>query len=207
VPAAPTGLTATPGNASVALTWAASSGAISYSVYSGATAGGESGAAIATGVTATNYSNSGLTNGTPYYYKVAAVNAGGTSALSAEASANPQSAQVIPSVHIDMPAPGTTVSGTVTLAGWAIDNASVVGTAISGVHVLVDGTAVGTATYGVSRPDVCAAYPGRAGCPNVGFSYSLNTAALTAGSHTITVTATDSASPPDTGSSTITVQK
>jgi N-acetylmuramoyl-L-alanine amidase len=95
----------------------------------------------------------------------------------------------------------------VTVSGWAIDNASVVGTAISGIQVLVDGTAVGTATYGVSRPDVCAAYPGRAGCPNVGFSYSLNTAALAAGSHTITVSATDSASPPDTGSSTITVHK
>jgi hypothetical protein len=73
--------------------------------------------------------------------------------------------------------------------------------------VLVDGTAVGAATYGVSRPDVCAVYPGRPGCPNVGFSYSLNAAALTAGSHTITVTATDSASPPDTGSATITVLK
>jgi N-acetylmuramoyl-L-alanine amidase len=95
----------------------------------------------------------------------------------------------------------------VTVAGWAIDNAATVGTAISGARVLVDGTAVGTATYGVSRADVCAAYPGRPGCPNVGFSYSLNTATLASGSHTITVTATDSASPPDTGSATITVQK
>ncbi|MGB7761847.1 MAG: Ig-like domain-containing protein, partial [Bryobacteraceae bacterium] len=117
----------------------------------------------------------------------------------------PASSPVIPSVHIDMPASGTTVSGTVTLAGWAIDNASVVGTAVSGVQVLVDGTAVGPATYGVSRPDVCAAYPGRPGCPYVGFSYSLNTAALTLGSHTITVSATDSASPPDTGSASVTV--
>ncbi|HEY1220545.1 MAG: Ig-like domain-containing protein [Bryobacteraceae bacterium] len=116
-------------------------------------------------------------------------------------------AAVIPSVHIDSPAPGATVSGTVTVAGWAIDNAATVGTAISGARVLVDGTAVGTATYGVSRADVCAAYPGRPGCPNVGFSYSLNTATLASGSHTITVTATDSASPPDTGSATITVQK
>jgi len=41
----------------------------------------------------------------------------------------------------------------------------------------------------------------------VGFTYSLNTATLASGSHTITVTATDSASPPDTGSATITVQK
>ncbi|MGB7758864.1 MAG: Ig-like domain-containing protein, partial [Bryobacteraceae bacterium] len=112
---------------------------------------------------------------------------------------------VIPSVHIDMPASGTIISGTATVAGWAIDNASTVGTAISGVQVLVDGVAVGAATYGVSRPDVCSVYPGRPGCPNVGFTYSLNTAALTLGSHVITVTATDSASPPDTGSASVTV--
>ncbi|MGB7762251.1 MAG: Ig-like domain-containing protein [Bryobacteraceae bacterium] len=114
---------------------------------------------------------------------------------------------VIPSVHIDAPAPGATVSGTVTVAGWAIDNASTVGTAITNVQVKVDGAPVGTATYAVSRPDVCVAYPGRPGCPNVGYTYLLNTAALTPGSHTITVAATDAASPPDTGSTSITVQK
>ena len=116
-------------------------------------------------------------------------------------------AHVIPTVHIDSPAPGATVSGTVTVSGWAIDNDSAVGTAIGSVRVLVDGTSMGTATYGASRPDVCAAYPDRPGCPNVGYTYSLNTATLASGSHTITVTATDSASPPDTGSATITVQK
>ena len=88
-PAAPTGLTATQGNAQVALSWTASSGAASYNIYRGTTAGGESGTPLATGVTATSYTNTGLTNGTTYYYKVAAVNAGGTSALSNEASATP----------------------------------------------------------------------------------------------------------------------
>ena len=114
-------------------------------------------------------------------------------------------AAIIPSVHIDMPASGATVSGTATVAGWAIDNASTVGTAVGSVQVLVDGTPVGAATYGVNRPDVCAAYPGRPGCPSVGYSYSLNTATLTPGSHTVTVTATDSASPPDTGSASETI--
>ena len=89
-PAAPTGLTATAGNASVALTWTASSGATSYNVYRGTTAGGESTTAIATGITSPSYSDTGLTNGTTYYYKVAAVNGGGTSGLSAEASATPE---------------------------------------------------------------------------------------------------------------------
>jgi sugar lactone lactonase YvrE len=112
---------------------------------------------------------------------------------------------LVPSVDIDAPVQGATVSGMVTVSGWAIDNTGAIGTAISAVQVLVDGTAVGTATYGLSRPDVCYVYPGRAGCPNVGYSYSLNTAALSAGSHTITVEATDSSSPPDTGSASVVV--
>ncbi len=47
--------------------------------------------------------------------------------------------------------------------------------------------------------------PGRPGCPNVGFSYSWNTAALTPGSHTVKVLATDTDYTPDTGSASITV--
>jgi len=90
-PAAPTGLTATPGNAQVALAWTASSGATSYNVYRGTSAGGESGTAIATGITSTSYTNTGLTNGTTYYYKVTATNSYGASGYSNEASATPTS--------------------------------------------------------------------------------------------------------------------
>ena len=90
VPAAPTGLAATSGNALVSLTWSASTGATSYNVYRGTTSGGESTTAIATGLTSTSYTNTGLTNGTTYYYKVAAVNSVGTSSLSTEASSTPQ---------------------------------------------------------------------------------------------------------------------
>jgi hypothetical protein len=112
-----------------------------------------------------------------------------------------------PTVYIDGPTAGSIVSGTVTVVGWAIDNSSAVGTAISTVQVKVDGTVVGTATYGLSRPDVCAVYPGRPGCPNVGYSFSLNTSALSSGSHTITVTATDSDGTPDSGSASVSVTK
>jgi len=89
VPSAPTGLSATAGNAQATLSWSAASGATSYNVYRGTTAGGESTTAIATGITTTSYTNTGLTNGTTYYYKVAAVNSSGTSSLSNEASATP----------------------------------------------------------------------------------------------------------------------
>src|SRR5207253_2329701 len=112
-----------------------------------------------------------------------------------------------PTVYIDAPAAGSTVSGTVTVVGWAIDNSSAVGTAISSVQVKVDGTIVGAATYGLSRPDVCAVYPGRPGCPNVGYSFSLDTSTLTVGSHTITVTATDSDTSRDSGSASVKVTK
>ena len=88
-PPAPTNLAATAGNAQVSLTWTASGGATSYNVYRGTSAGGESGTAVATGITTTSYTNTGLTNGTKYYFKVAAVNAGGTSPMSNEASATP----------------------------------------------------------------------------------------------------------------------
>ncbi|WP_254450282.1 cellulose binding domain-containing protein [Cohnella herbarum] len=87
-PSAPTGVTATAGNAQVALSWTASSGATSYTVKRAATSGGPY-TNVATGLTATSYSNTGLTNGTTYYYVVSAVNSVGESANSAQASATP----------------------------------------------------------------------------------------------------------------------
>ncbi|MGO8670964.1 MAG: choice-of-anchor tandem repeat GloVer-containing protein, partial [Capsulimonadaceae bacterium] len=89
-PAAPTGLTATAGNAQVALSWTASTGATTYNIYRGTASGAEGSTATATGITTTSYTNTGLTNGVTYFYKVAAVNGGGTSAQSSEASATPE---------------------------------------------------------------------------------------------------------------------
>ncbi len=94
-PATPANLTATPGNTQITLAWTASGGATSYSIYRGATAGGESPTPLATSITTTSYTDVGLTNGTTYYYKVAAVNASGTSAFSNEASAAPSTISTI----------------------------------------------------------------------------------------------------------------
>jgi len=88
-PPAPTGLTATPGNAQVRLTWNASSGAASYNVKRSTTNGGPY-TTIATGVTATNFTNTGLTNGTTFFFVVSAVNSAGESGNSNQASATPQ---------------------------------------------------------------------------------------------------------------------
>lgn len=88
-PASPSGLSAIAGNASVTLSWAASSGATNYTVKRATTSGGPY-TTVAANVTATSYTNTGLTNGTTYYYVVSASNTAGTSADSVQVSAVPQ---------------------------------------------------------------------------------------------------------------------
>ena len=88
-PPAPTNLAATPGNALVSLSWNASTGASSYNVKRSTTSGGPY-TTIATGVTSTSFTNTGLTNGTTYFFVVSAVNASGESGNSNQASATPQ---------------------------------------------------------------------------------------------------------------------
>ncbi|HTQ62229.1 MAG TPA: glycoside hydrolase family 44 protein [Candidatus Solibacter sp.] len=87
VPAAPSGLQATAGNAQVNLTWSASSGATSYHVKRGTTSGGPYTQVSAP--TAANFTDTGLTNGTTYFYVVSALNSAGESANSSQASAAP----------------------------------------------------------------------------------------------------------------------
>ena len=88
VPNAPTGLAATAGNAQASLTWNAVAGATSYNVKRSLTSGGPY-ANVQTGVTAASFTNTGLSNGTQYFYVVTAVNASGESAISTQASATP----------------------------------------------------------------------------------------------------------------------
>ncbi len=88
VPAAPAGLTAAVGNQQVLLGWQASPGANSYNVKRATTHNGPY-ATIKTGQTTLSYADSGLTNGTAYFYVVSAVNAVGESANSTEVSATP----------------------------------------------------------------------------------------------------------------------
>jgi hypothetical protein len=99
-PPAPTGLIAAAGNAQATLNWNASSGATSYNVKRSTTNGGPY-TTIASGVTATTFTNTGLTNGTTYFFVVSAVNSSGESGNSNQASATPQNAQSPP------PAPTT----------------------------------------------------------------------------------------------------
>lgn len=88
VPAAPAALTATAGNAQAALSWTASAGASGYNVKRATVSGGPY-TTVAAGVSAAGYTDTGLVNGTVYYYVVSAVNAAGESANSAQATAIP----------------------------------------------------------------------------------------------------------------------
>ena len=87
-PSAPTGLNATGGNGSVALTWNASAGATSYSIYRGTASGAEGTTAIGTS-TSNSFTDTAVTNGTKYYYTVTASNTAGASPGSNESGATP----------------------------------------------------------------------------------------------------------------------
>ncbi len=91
VPAAPTGLVATAASVnSISLSWTADTDptgcAVSYNLYGSTTNGFAPSSAnlIATGLTATVYTNTGLTASTTYYYVIAAVDGAGNSAPSAQ---------------------------------------------------------------------------------------------------------------------------
>jgi fibronectin type 3 domain-containing protein len=95
-PAAPAGLAAVAGNAQVALNWNAVTNATSYNVKRSTTNNGPY-TVVASGVTATNYSDTGLAAATTYYYVVSAVNIGGESTNSTQVSVRPTSSVVISS--------------------------------------------------------------------------------------------------------------
>ena len=89
-PTAPT-LAASPANAAVVLNWTAPNLAAQYNVQRSASASGPF-TTIATGLSATNYRDTGLVNGQTYYYRVAATNGAGASPYSNVVSATPSSA-------------------------------------------------------------------------------------------------------------------
>jgi regulation of enolase protein 1 (concanavalin A-like superfamily) len=88
LPSAPGSLTATPGDAQVVLSWPTASGATRYNLKSATTNGGPY--TILTNVITTGYTNTGLLNGTNYFYVVSSLNIAGESTNSAQASATPQ---------------------------------------------------------------------------------------------------------------------
>ncbi|HTU44542.1 MAG TPA: hypothetical protein VMF91_05745 [Bryobacteraceae bacterium] len=91
--------------------------------------------------------------------------------------------------------------GTVNFGGWALD----VDTPIASVQVAVDGTPVGIAAYGGSRPDACAKNGNPPGCPNVGWGIDLDTTLFADGDHTLDVTAISATGQRSTSSASFTI--
>jgi len=93
-----------------------------------------------------------------------------------------------PAMSLDRPLTNATSGSTVTASGWAIDMGAPSGTGVDQVHVWAFPTAggspiaLGVATYGLSRPDVGAAF-GSSRFDNSGFQIA---AALPSGNYTIT---------------------
>lgn len=160
VPSAPTGLTAAGGTKQVTVSWSSVAGATSYNLYWSLT----SGVTAATGTKITGatspYVQTGLADGTAYYYVVTAVNSVGESAASAQATASTSAAvPVVPGAPTGVTAAGGAKQVTVSwsaVAGatsynlyWSLTSGltTATGTKIAGatspyVHTgLADGTA------------------------------------------------------------------
>lgn len=108
-PVGVTAVTATPGDGQANISWSAVPGATSYNVYSSSSTPVTTGN-TKTSVGATGATLSSLTNGTPMFAAVTAVNAGGESPLSTEVCAVPTAASTAGLTLYD-PLCGSTLDG------------------------------------------------------------------------------------------------
>ena len=96
-------------------------------------------------------------------------------------------ADIMPSFGtIDAPGSGATVSGVLSVDGWAVDDRGV-----ARIEILLDGEAIGLAQYGGSRQDVDMDYPGLPNAPHFGFRFDMDTTLFTNGLHVLEVVAAD----------------
>jgi hypothetical protein len=81
------------------------------------------------------------------------------------------------------PANAQRVSGTINIAGHAWDSDG----RVNQVVLVIDGIQRSLLRYGLPRPDVCAALPDVAACPNIGFEGTFDTRLLPNGAHLLGV--------------------
>jgi fibronectin type 3 domain-containing protein len=147
-PVKPTGVQVSAGDGQATVTWSAVTGATSYNVYYGTAAG----VTAATGTKLASATSpqvvTGLTNATGYFFVVTAVNAGGESVVSSEASATPVLAPPIKPAGIA----ATAGSGQVTVS-WS---ASATATSYNVYYGTTAGvtTANGTKVAGATSPQL-----------------------------------------------------
>ena len=127
VPSSPMNVTSTVNSGMATLTWAQQSSTSSYNVERSLTSGGPY--TVLGNTSLNSYTDQTVTNGTTYYYTVAAVNAFGSGALSPQISVTPTPASppAAPSNFTAAPAGGDATPfypGGVTLLNWsAVPNA------------------------------------------------------------------------------------
>ncbi len=155
---------------------------------------------------ASHYNNSAYTNSGWSFTYAASGLSGGTHTVTAIAYDNQGLSTQLPgakTVTVKATAPfgnedaaqdATTHSATVSqsdslqVTGWAADAHE--GAPVSQVAILIDGTAVGNATLGGSRPDVASHYNNSA-YTNSGWSFTYAASGLSGGTHTVTAIAYD----------------
>jgi beta-galactosidase len=143
IPPAPGGLNASAGNGQVILNWNPVANASGYYIKRSLVSG-SSYTVIFTNLTSLAFTNTGLTNGTTYYYVVSAFNLAGAGASSTEVSASPTNAPpviswVVPTNNsifirpktLNLTAVATDPDGTVTNVAF-FNGATLLGNAASG---------------------------------------------------------------------------
>lgn len=122
----------TPGQ--VELNWAAMDGATAYNVYRSTTNGGPY--AVIAGLGTNNFTDTGLQNGTTYYYVVTSTNIFGESADSVQANATPSIGPLITAASASpnpvFPAGTVTISATVAAEANPVDGVTVNASALGG---------------------------------------------------------------------------
>lgn len=160
-PNAPTSLTATAGNAQLSLSWTAPSApgtsAITGYVVEYTPSGGAA-ATVNTNSTSTSYTLTGLTNGTSYAVRVAAISAVGTGTYSAAATGTPG---VVVPLRIARDAAGTNLVSTTGL-GTAASPFEYTNPAANTDHYLLIGSS-GTLNFRMRHI-----------CPDCGLDYTFN---------------------------------
>jgi Cellulase (glycosyl hydrolase family 5)/Bacterial Ig domain len=127
---------------------------------------------------------------------LATVSVGAVLTSLAAAAAMPALGGSYPAGTIDTPPESASLSGSATVTGWALDAGASSGTGVDRVAVYLDGAQLGNAEYGLSRPDVGAAYGARF-TPS-GFRFAMDLSGVAPGSRTLELRAHSTVSGADT---------